>query len=148
MEGTHQPCRKPTGCLCNFTRLLTCKNLLKTMGDPLERQYFDTWSKLLKTHHMCTAMTSILSNDLAQFGHFRMRFEMRSSTQLLQKRWPQVFNTVFLKSFRQIVQRARVYRRLCQSYIPKVIHDWLTRSISSSPDWLLKLFVFQVSLSF
>lgn len=60
-------------------------------------------------NHICAIMTSILSKDLAQLGHLRMRLAMRSSTQLLQKRWPQVFKMVFLKSFRHMVQSARVW---------------------------------------
>lgn len=52
-------------------------------------------------------MTSILSKAFEQLGHFRIRFAIRSSTQLLQKVWPQVFKALFLKSLRQIVQRAK-----------------------------------------
>ena len=37
-------------------------------------------------NHMWAVITSILSKDFAQFGHFRIRLAMRSSTQLLQKR--------------------------------------------------------------
>lgn len=63
---------------------------------------------LSRRYHICTAMTSILSNAREQFGHFRIRFAMRSSTQLLQKRCPQVFSAVFLKLDLHTVQSARV----------------------------------------
>lgn len=55
---------------------------------------------------MC--MWSLLPNDRLQFGHLREREVRRSSTQSLQKTWPQVLMTVFLKLRRQTVHRASV----------------------------------------
>jgi hypothetical protein len=60
-------------------------------------------------NHIWIVMTSDLSKGFEQFGHFRIRLAIRSSTQLLQKVWPHVLIAAFLKLFRQMVQRARVY---------------------------------------
>ena len=38
---------------------------------------------------------SLVPKLFAQLGHFRLRFEMRSLTQLWQNTWPHVFKTVF-----------------------------------------------------
>lgn len=62
----------------------------------------------MNTSQTWTGITSILSNDREQVGHFLMRLLILSSMHWLQNRCPQVFKAVFLKLFRQIVQRAKV----------------------------------------
>ena len=52
-------------------------------------------------------MTSTLSKALLQLGHFRMRLVMRFSMHSLQKTWPHVFKTEFLKLLRQTVHTMR-----------------------------------------
>ena len=74
-----------------------------------------------------------MPNGLLQFGHFRDRDVIRSSTQSLQKTWPQVLRAVSLNLILQTVQMARVWR-LEISYLDGSyrIREELTRSISYS----------------
>lgn len=58
--------------------------------------------------HKVMCMWSLLPKERLQLGHLRDRDVRRSSTQSLQKTWPHVLMTVFLKLRRQTVHSASV----------------------------------------
>lgn len=61
-------------------------------------------------------MRSTLSKALLQLGHFLMRFVRRFSRHSLQKTWPHVFKTAFLKLLRQTEQTTRFCAELVTSF--------------------------------